>query len=115
MLILNKLVFLQNLFLRLKAVICIMLMILCKIVQVQFMGEGAIDEGRPKQELWCLLGDEIRAKTCAGDSDRLSLDHDITDLQVHSFNRHTYIQLKKSFCSSIFKSQLQHQLGNRHI
>lgn len=56
------------------------------------MGEAAIDEGGPKREFWRLLGDEIRARMCAGDNDRLSLDHDIIGLQVrmHSFKHNTW-------------------------
>ena len=46
------------------------------------MGEAAIDQGGPKREFWRLLGYEIKARMCAGDSDRLSIDHDIIGLQV---------------------------------
>jgi len=46
------------------------------------MGEPAVDQGGPKREFWRLLGYEIKAKMCAGDDDRLSIDHDIIGLQV---------------------------------
>ena len=46
------------------------------------MGKAAIDERGPRREFWHLLGYEIRARMCAGDNDRLSLDHDIIGLQV---------------------------------
>ena len=49
------------------------------------MGEAAVDEGGPKREFWRLLGDEIRARMCAGDNDYLSLDHDIIGLQVRKY------------------------------
>lgn len=46
------------------------------------MAEPAVDQGGPKREFWRLLGYEIKAKMCTGDSDCLSLDHDIIGLQV---------------------------------
>ena len=49
---------------------------------MQFIGEDALDQGGPRREFWRLLRDEIKAKMCAGDNDRLSLEHDIVGLQV---------------------------------
>ena len=54
--------------------------ILC--VQVQFIGEEALDQGGPKREYWRLLAIDIMAKLCTGSDQRLTFEHDVLGLQV---------------------------------
>ena len=46
------------------------------------MGEEAVDEGGPRREFWRVLGEEIRKTMCAGDNEKLCLEHDVVGLQV---------------------------------
>ena len=54
-------------------------------LQVKFVGEEAVDEGGPKREFWRVLGEEIRKHMCAGDNEKLCLEHDVVGLQVHNY------------------------------
>ena len=54
--------------------------ILC--VQVQFIGEEALDQGGPKREYWRLLAIDIMTKLCIGSDQRLTFEHDVLGLQV---------------------------------
>ena len=70
------------------------LIILC--VQVQFIGEEALDQGGPKKEYWRLLAIDIMTKLCTGSDQRLTFEHDVLGLQVSAkilkTSRHTPIK-----------------------
>ena len=53
------------------------------LLKVKFIGEEAVDEGGPKKEFWRLLGEAIRKEMCAGDNEKLCLEHDVIGLQVN--------------------------------
>lgn len=51
-------------------------------VQVNFIGEEAIDQGGPKREFWRLLAIDIMTKLCIGSDHRLTLEHNVAGLEV---------------------------------